>query len=141
LSATEEQVRQLRRMVAETESLTGTYSDDDLASYIEARPVRDRSGHDPFARRADGRLTEMLSDDWTPTYDLAAAAADIWEEKAAALSEEVDASIDGASITRSQAYEHAAAQARRYRGRSRPGSIRLTMEPPPADAGELGDEQ
>lgn len=44
-------------------------------------------------------------------WDLWAAAAEIWSEKAAALSSHFDFSADGASYSRSQAYENARKQA------------------------------
>lgn len=130
MSATAAQIARLRRMTAEPDATT--YSDDTLADYIEAHPVRDAQGREPYERLSDGRLSATLNDLWTETYDLNAAAADVWDEKASALTEETDTSVEGASITRSQAYEHARNEARKYRGKQRPSTIRLTMDARPA---------
>lgn len=52
--------------------------------------------------------------DYTTTYDLAAIAAGVWREKAARLAEGYDFTAEGASFTRSQAYEHCLKEARRW---------------------------
>lgn len=49
--------------------------------------------------------------DYTTTYDLSAATAGVWREKAARLAEGFDFRSEGATFTRSQAYRHALAQA------------------------------
>ncbi len=131
MSATEAQIARVRRMTAEPDA-EGTYDDDAIAGYIEAHPVRDAQGREPYERLDDGRLSTTINSLWTETYDLAAAAADVWDEKASALTEETDTSVDGASITRSQAYQHARSEARKYRGRSRPATIRLAPDARPA---------
>jgi hypothetical protein len=141
MSATDAQIAKLRRMVAEPTQ--DTYDDATLAEYIEAHACRDARGFEPFERLLNGRLSGTLNMLWTPTYDVAAAAADVWDEKASALTEETDASIDGASLTRSQAYEHAKAEARKYRAKQHIGSIRLTTEPRPPlyDDDDAGDPE
>lgn len=111
MSATPTQIARLRRMIAEP--TTAIYSDADLAALIEEYPLLDGNG-----------------------YDLNAAAAAVWDEKAAALAERYDVSADGATHALSQKHAHAQAQARHYRARRRPGTIRLRPEPQPA---ELGD--
>lgn len=112
MAASDEQVLQLRRMVAEPTD--DTYSDTSLAAYIEAYPRIDEDGFEP---------DDLLS--WTPTYDLAAAAGAIWVEKGAALAGEYDFSADGGSFKRSQAYEMAMKQARYWNARRTPTSMRL----------------
>ncbi len=64
----------LRRMIAEP--TIATYSDNALDDYIEAGPLHDDEGN------ASG------DSGWTAVYDLNAAAADIWLEKAAGLTED-----------------------------------------------------
>lgn len=49
---------------------------------------------------------------YTTTYDLAAVAAGVWREKASRLAENYDFTAEGASFTRSQAYENCMKQAR-----------------------------
>ena len=61
------------------------------------------------------------ADEWIPTYDLNAAAADIWEEKAATVADEFDFKADGGSFTRSQKEE-------KYLGKSRFHSSRKSAK-------------
>jgi len=103
MAATESQVAELRRKVVEP--TTDTYGDSVLAEYIEKYPLID----------ADGNLPDEA--DWTARYDLNAAAADVWDEKASALSANYDFQADGGSYQRSQAYDQAMKQARYYRSR------------------------
>ncbi len=102
-------IARLRRMADEPmpqeSGVEPVYSDEVLAEYIEAYPLPD----------LDGNLPDL--DTWTPTYDLNAAAADVWEEKAAALARRHDFSADGGRFNRSQQYEQALKQARHYRSR------------------------
>jgi hypothetical protein len=65
----------------------------------------------------------MVNPDWTATYDLHAAAADIWEEKAGVVSVDYDFNADGATLNRSQVHEHMMAQARYHRSRRSPKTI------------------
>src|SRR5687768_10463524 len=94
-------IRRLRRMV--NEQTQETYSDDELASYLEAWPLVD----------SDGLTTG--DNGWTEAYDLHAAAADIWEEKAAAVQSKHDFSADNASFSASQMYTNAMNQAKHHR--------------------------
>ncbi len=48
---------------------------------------------------------------YTTTYDLAAATAGVWREKAGRMAEGFDFRAEGATFTRSQAYRHALQQA------------------------------
>lgn len=121
------EVVKLRRMVAE--STSDTYSDDDLEDIIETYPVLDSEGLDPD------------DDAWTATYDLNAAAAQIWEEKAAALIGLYDFNADGGSFNRSQMYEQAMKMARHYHSRKRVKTITTRPEPAVAEDGdELDDD-
>lgn len=98
----------LRRMVAEpTET---TYTDAVLTTMLQGYPVSDSE--------------QRLPDDaeWVATYDLHAAAADVWEEKAGALFTQHQFSVDGGSFATQQKYDHAVAQARYHAARRRPAS-------------------
>ena len=121
MSATAEMVARLRRMVAEASDTT--YSDSDLEAYIEDHPLIDAAGEVPFL--ADG----TSNPGWMPTYDLYAAAADIWSEKAGALAANYDFSTQGQSFQRSQAFAAAIQAARYYRSRRSAGSIRQVALP------------
>lgn len=130
MTATAAQIAQVRRMV--NESTDDTYDDDAIQTYIEAYPVMDERGEVPYTwDTSTTPPTKDENDDWIDTYDLNAAAADIWEEKAALLTENYDFSGDGASYKRSQAYEHAMKQARFYRSRRRGRTHTLYMHPEP----------
>ena len=105
----------VRRMIAE--SGTATYTDAILVTTIAEYPVLDVAGETP-------RLTSgSVNTDWTATYDLASAAADIWTEKAAAVSDEFDFTADGGTFSRSQAVEQYLKQAAMWRSRRTARSI------------------
>lgn len=104
MAATAADIASLRRMVADT-GTPSEYSDDDLRACIERYPLPDAAGRQPGVAG------------WVATYDLHAAAADIWQQKAGALAGCYDFDADGARFARSQAYEHALTMARHYRAR------------------------
>jgi len=103
-----------------SEPSTSVYSDGQIAGYIEAYPVVDASGNFP------------ANPDWAATYDLYAAAADIWEEKAARYAELFDFDADGGNYKRSQMIDQAMKMAARYRARRSASSVRLIKYPPEA---------
>jgi hypothetical protein len=128
VSATAAQIARLRRMVAE--STTTTYTDDDIAEAIERYPLIDERGLAPYAWDTSTTPPHQdATDGWIPTYDLNAAAADIWEEKAATIAGFYDFSADGQSFSRSQAVTQAMQQAARYRSRRSPKTITARPEP------------
>lgn len=142
MAATAAQVAQLRRMVSEP--TTTTYSDVQIAAYIELYPLVDARGESPWVEpfgASDTETTEPLAanDDWTPTYDLNAAAADIWAEKAGTLAARFDFSTDGQSFSRNQAYQAAMSQSRYFRARRSQRRVRVLPSPRP-DADELTAE-
>ena len=105
----------LRRMVSE--SGTATYTDATLATLTAAYPVLDVAGEKP--RLSSG----SVNTDWTATYDLASAAADIWTEKAAAIANEFDFDADGLDAKRSQAVKQYMEQAAIWRSRRAARSV------------------
>lgn len=105
MTLTADQLAQLRRMIHEP--TTTTYTDQALTNYVEAYPLRDSSGYDP-----DHPL-------WSATYDMNRAAADIWEEKAAAIQDRFDFSADGGNFSRSQQYTNALAMAGLFRSKAK----------------------
>ncbi len=129
MTATAEQIARLRRMVNEPGA--DTYSDVELQGYIERYPVVDARGENPYVESTITPGTLEINDDWTATYDLNAAAADVWTEKAASLAADYDFETQGQSFSRSQAYEQAMAQARQYR--SRRSWKTVTARPEPRD--------
>jgi hypothetical protein len=115
MSATNGMIERLRRMV--NEPTTVPYSDSVLAEAIERYPLTDAFGYDPD------------DDNWTETYDLNAAAGDIWDEKAAACADEFDFDADGGSYSHSQKYEMAAKHARSYHSRRSFRAVELESTP------------
>ena len=128
MAATAAQIAQFRRMVAETG--LDTYDDPTLAEYIEAYPLLDEQGEAPYTwDTATSPPTQDANEDWIPTYDLHAAAGDIWEEKAAALATAFDFTADGATYNRSQQFDMMMRQARYHRSRRSPKSGTLIKWP------------
>jgi hypothetical protein len=118
MSVSSTTLAKFRRMVNDPASETATYDDTTLNEYIEAHAVIDDDGYEPD------------ESEWTETYDLNAAAADIWQEKAAALVGRIDFSADGGTFSASQLHEQAKKQAAYFRSRSRPKSIVLKPDRP-----------
>jgi hypothetical protein len=116
MTITDAEIARLRRMIAEAETST-VYTDEVLAEYVEACALPDKYGRDPD------------NDDWIPTYDFNAAAAEIWTEKANLLTGNTDFNADGASYSDSQQYDHAMAQSRFYASRRSARSVRLIKWP------------
>ena len=116
---------QFKRMIAE--DLSDTYTDLDLALYIQNYPTIDADGNQP----TDGG--------WVESYDLHAAAAAIWEEKAALRVEYFDFNADGVNSTRSQVFAQCMKQARYHNARRQPGTIQLVVSPKPAIVKWIGN--
>lgn len=130
MAVTAEQIQQIRRMV--NELTTATYTDDDISAVIELYPVMDELGTQPYYWDYTTVPPSKVDDtNWIATYDLNAAASAIWEEKAGVLAQDYDFKADGGDYTRSQAYEQAMKQARRFGSKRRPTSIRLRPSPRP----------
>jgi len=110
-------------MVAE--ATEATYSDAMIQGYIEAYPTMDENGEAPRVPSTTTPGEMMANPDWTATYDLHAAAAAIWEEKAALLAPNYDFSADGGSYSRSQAHSQAMQMVRFHLSRRSPGTITL----------------
>lgn len=128
MTATDAQIAQVRRMVAEP-TMT-TYSDDLIATYIEKYPHLDEQGERPYTLSSAAPPEQVENTNWIPTYDLHAAAADIWEEKAAAPAQDFDFSEDNiGSYKRSQVYEQYMKQCRFHRARRMPSTTALVKDP------------
>ncbi|MCB9136502.1 MAG: hypothetical protein H6636_13840 [Anaerolineales bacterium] len=132
MTATESMIARVRRQVAEPSE--ATYSDEVLAEYIERYPISDALGETPLLEGG----TE--NPDWEPSYDLFAAAAEIWMEKAAALSTKYSFSADGKRHALEQQWEHAAKMAKYYLARRRVKSSAVTPsgDPPLEQSPALG---
>jgi hypothetical protein len=138
MAATAAQIKLVRRMVAE--ATTATYSDTLIQEYIEARPLTDLNGEEAKIAIADmveaveaepGQDVLDLVDNpnWTPTYDLNAAAAAIWEEKAATVAGDFNFSADGGRYDRGQVYEQYMKMARRYKSKAAIKTVKAKPQP------------
>jgi len=133
MSATTAQIAEVRRMVAEP--TTDTYSDALITTFIERYPLMDERGEVPYTFDTSTEPpTQDANDEWIDTYDLHAAAADIWQEKAAALGCNFDFTADGGQFLRGQLPRFALAQARYHRSRRAPQTHTLWMYPEPGGA-------
>ena len=133
MTATATQISQIRRMVAEP--TTTTYMDADIQRYIETYPVMDENGQLPYTMSSATPPARVVNPSWIASYDLHAAAADIWDEKAACLAVQYDYSAGASNFSRSQLYEQAQKQARYHRSRAMTKTMRAVKHPkePAAD--------
>ena len=133
MTATAAQIARVRRMVDEaTETV---YSDEDIQGYIEEYLLLDERGEEPYTWDTSTQPpTRDENEDWIPTYDLNAAAADIWGEKVAAPAQDFDFSADGGKYTRSQVVEQYQQRERYYRSRRALSTMRAFMYPKPESA-------
>ena len=101
------------------ESDETTYDDDAIQGYIETYPLLDERGEEPYTwDTSTSPPTQDENEDWVVTYDLHAAAADIWEEKAATRADYYDYSTEGkVQASDSQRYEQMMKMARYHRSR------------------------
>lgn len=116
-------IARLRRMVAEPG--TATYTDALLISAITSYPLPDVTGAWPLLTSGSANT------DWTGTYDLANAAADIWEEKATAFVANFDFTADGATFHKEQVTKNYERQARKWRSRRAIGNHTVSAYPAP----------
>lgn len=128
MTATAAEIARLRRMIGE--STEDTYDDALLAEYIERYPLLDERGEAPYTwDTTTDPPTQEANDHWVSTYDLNAAAADVWEEKASAYAGKSDFSADGANYSLSQQYAQMMARVRYHRARRAPTSAKLVQWP------------
>lgn len=124
MAPTEEQIARLRRMTAEpTEA---TYDDAALISLLEEYAVLDWLGKEPVVidrQVAGGPPVVIPNPLWTPTYDLHAAAARVWQEKASAWIERYSFSDSGQSFERNQVYTNMMQRVRFHEARRNPRTL------------------
>lgn len=124
MGATAAQVLQVRRMT--DERTEASYTDEALEAIIEAHPLMDPRGEVPGTwDESTEPPTWEVNANWIETYDLHAAAAMVWEEKAAALAGEYDLTAEGVVIHNSQKYDHAMDMARFHRSRRAVAVVRV----------------
>ena len=131
MTATASMRFQVRRWTNEPDE--STYTDALLSSLIECYPLQDERGVDPYYYdTTTDPPTQVATRGWYPTYDLHAAAADIWDDKAAALGETIDRPhqqpINGYN-KETQPRDFALAQARYHRSRRAAQTGKLIQSP------------
>lgn len=128
---------QLRRMINEPDDTT--YDDATLTTYIAEYPCLDERGEEAYTwDTSDTPPTQEDNDDWVAVFDLHAAAADIWEEKAAAIADKFSFSGDGGSFQVSNKYDQYMRQVRYHRSRRVPKTMRLHKWPEETGSRSLG---
>jgi len=128
MSATAAMILQVRGWVNEPDDTT--YDDDAITVFVERYPLLDERGEVPYTWDTSTEPpTQEDNDNWLPSYDLHAAARDIWEEKAGVVAVDFNFKADGGSYDRSQVYEQYMKQARYHGARRRPGTIRAHKHP------------
>lgn len=136
MSVTAAMLDQLRRMVNEPDDSNG-YDDDTLTAILDDYPVLDEQGEQPYTwDTSTSPPTQDVNEDWIATYDLHAAAARVWEEKATAWADKYDFSADGGQFVRHQAFDQYMRMARWHSARRAPRSLHAHVWPrPTADVG------
>ena len=128
MAATAAMAERLRRMV--DEPTEDTWDNDAIDDYIERYPLIDVLGTDP--QEVDFSTTPPTiseKDEWIPIYDLHAAAADIWEEKASTIAENYNFSADGGSFSRSKKYDQYMSKARFHLSKRSAKTVKIYVEP------------
>lgn len=121
-------------MVAEPTDARG-WTNSRLAAYIERYPLTDALGRSPTRPNSATPPELEANPHWAATYDLNAAAADIWDEKASSLAE----NFDVGDYSRSQAYDHAVRRAKHFRARRSPRLIEQRPYPYPTRDSVIGN--
>jgi hypothetical protein len=103
-----------------------------VAAFIERYPLLDERGEFPYTWDVStDPPTQDVNEGWIPTYDLHAAAADVWEEKAANLVTKFDFQSDEQGFKRSQQHDMAMKMVRYHRSRRSASTIRQAPWPAP----------
>jgi len=118
-------ISDLRRLV--NEPTQSPYTDAILTRYLGKYPTVDDYGK------------ESGDTDWVAGYDLNAAAADIWAEKAALVQMYYDFQADGGRYSQSQLYEMAMDKSR-YHASRRKITSKSTFKKPEEDTDNLSDD-
>jgi len=139
MAASAAMISQVRAWVAEP--TTTPYSDAEIAVYIEHYPLLDERGVAPYwYDPSTDPPTQVATSGWYPSYDLHAAAADIWEEKAAGLGLTVDRPTQGptpGTHRETQPRDFALSQARYHRSRRSARTVTGIPWPSPRRRGDL----
>lgn len=129
MTASAAMIARLRRMVNEAAD-AAPYTDEELAEVIERHPLVDERGVDPYYLDPSTDPPQQVATvGWYPTYDLAAAASDIWNEKASLLAANTDELHEGRNYRYSQEYAQALKQAQFWAARRSAHTVKLIASP------------
>lgn len=123
MNASAAAINRVRRMIAET-SPTSVITDEAIAEAIIRHPIVDARGEPPYLESSTDPAALVENPTWMPTFDLHHAAADLWEEKAAAVVGHFDFAADGGTYTRSQVYDHCMRMAKFHLARRAPVTVK-----------------
>lgn len=117
MTVTPENIAELRRKINEPDETT--YDDTLLETIIEKYPMIDERGIEPYYWTISGvGVPEKTANTaWIATYDLNAAAAEVWQDKAALYAGRFDFKADGGDFAQSQEFVHAKSMAAFFGGR------------------------
>lgn len=134
MTATAAMIAEVRLMVAEPDDTNG-YTDALIQEHIEDYPLLDERGAVPYTwDTSTDPPTQDENEEWIPTYDLNAAAAKVWQEKAASIAQDFDFQADGGSFSRSQKHLQYMRMASYYRARRSARTHTLHQYPEPGGA-------
>ncbi len=129
MSATDDMVTNIRRMINEPDDTNG-YTSDVLKEMIENYPCLDERGEAAYTwNTATTPPSKKTNTDWLATYDLHAAAADVWSEKAGKVSGQYGFTADGGQYQRQQAHKQMMDMVRFHGARRKPTTIRVQQYP------------
>lgn len=129
MTATAEMIAKVRRWT--NEPTTTTYSDDDIAAIIESYPHTDILGQEWQLLYPPSSVSTpplfIINPNWQPTYDLHAAAAEIWQDKLAKVAgDSIDfRTADGMQLMQSQIAANYQRQANYHTARRKPRCVKV----------------
>ncbi len=134
MTATAAMIAKVRLMVNEPDDTNG-YTDALLTTDIETYPLIDERGEVPFTwDTSTSPPTQDANEDWIVTYDLHAAAALVWEEKAGAKAHLYTFRADGGNYNRTDVHKMFMENARYHLSRRSPNNITAFVWPAPKAA-------
>lgn len=129
MTATAALIARLRRMISEPTD-AAPYDDAALSEVIERYPMVDERGVSPYYYdTSTDPPTQVAVIGWYPVYDLAGAAAELWNEKAAAEAVNTDELHEGRSYRYSQTYAQYLKQAQFWAARRSARTVKLIASP------------
>lgn len=111
------------RLLVNEPTNEGNYTDALIAAHIERYPCIDERGEKPYTFTAATPPVQYPNESWMPTYDLYAASADIWAQKAAGVAEQFEFASDDQKFARQQIHQQYLKEARFCLSRRRPTTL------------------